>query len=80
MKLNNEHSQWSNPEKVKIGRCTKCKSLHSCGWASEHMAFFRDYCFACNDFRNFIIQPSLKYIPPIGNGYVTGGISTITNK
>lgn len=80
MKLNNEHSQWVDPEKVKIGRCVKCNGHQSVGWLFPHLAWYRDYCLDCNDFRKFVVQPSLKYVPPTGQGYVVNGISTAINK
>lgn len=77
IKLTNENSQWVNDAKVKIGKCKKCKGHASVGWLFEHMAWYRDYCFGCNNFTKFIVQPFLKYVPPKGSneGYVSGGVS-----
>lgn len=77
IKLKNENSQWTNLEKVKIGKCKKCKGYTSVGWLFKNMAWYREYCFKCHVTTKFIVQPFLKYIPPIGHdkGYVFDGIS-----
>jgi hypothetical protein len=82
IKLTNENSQWTNSEEVKIGKCKKCKGYASAGWLFEHMVWYREYCFECHETTKFIVQPFLKYVPPIGHekGYVSNGISYAIQK
>ena len=61
IKLDNDHARWVDNSNVKIGRCKKCKAYHSAA-LSEHMKWFRDYCYACNAFRTFAVQPKIKFI------------------
>jgi hypothetical protein len=80
--LSNSNVQYLDSNKVKIGKCTKCKKLESVGWLFEHMAWYRGYCYECHDTTKFIVQPFLKYVPPVSksNEYVTNGISYAIQK
>lgn len=68
IELRNMASRWVNNDTVKIGKCNKCGVYYSQS-VSSYMTKFNTYCYQCNAFRTFNVNPKIKFVDDPDNCY-----------